>query len=250
MIKLKPHHKPLRAYRKISIISVFLHLAAFILLLLVGLSLPIIHPVYIIQVFAPPSTQPASNLATELRFGVWGVCAYSQLSTPSVLHNNGLCYGPRLGYANIIPTSLLTEIGLTQAILNDVLEGLLVVLILHIVAAGFSLLSLFTSLFLASHAMSILSLVLTVITAILSTVVLTVDAVIVAVAKDKIPALTDGGLAVDVGNAVWMVLGALIASWLGIVLLSAKACYCCGVRRKYIDDSNEYDSNDNSDSSN
>ncbi|KAJ3848890.1 hypothetical protein EV368DRAFT_67894 [Lentinula lateritia] len=79
--------------------------------------------------------------------------------------------------------------------------------------------------------MTILSLVLTVITAILSSVVFAVDAVVAEVAKSKIPALTSGDLTVGVGNAVWMVLGALIASWLGVILLSARACFCCGVRR-------------------
>ncbi|KAE9400680.1 hypothetical protein BT96DRAFT_1018683 [Gymnopus androsaceus JB14] len=247
---MKAHHKPLKAYPKISIICVILLLAAFVLLLLVGLSLPIIHPVYIIQVFAPSTNQPATSSASELRFGVWGVCAYSQLNPPSVLHDDGLCYGPKLGYANVIPTSLLSEIGLTQTEVDGVLEGLLGVLILHIIAAGFSFVSLFTSLFLASHGMTIFSLVLTIITALLSTIVFVVDAVIVGVAKSHIPTLTGNGLAVNVGNAVWLVLGALIASWLGIIFLSARACYCCGVRRKrYIDDGDEY-SNDNSDSNN
>jgi len=231
-------HRPLKAYRKLSITCVFLLLAAFILLMLVGLSLPIVRPIYIIEVYAPPTSQPATSTATSLRFGVWGVCAYSQLNPPSLLNDDGLCYGPKLGYANVIPTSTLTGIGLTQSIVDDVLEGLLAILILHIVAAVFSLVSLCTSLFLASHGMTILSLVLTVIAALLSTVVFAIDAVIVAVAKSKIPTLTSDGIFVKGGNALWMVLGALIASWLSIILLSAKACYCCGVRRKQFDDDN------------
>ncbi|GAW04357.1 hypothetical protein LENED_006138 [Lentinula edodes] len=38
------------------------------------------------RVYATP-TGPATSLDTELRFGVWGVCAYSQLNPPSVLHD-------------------------------------------------------------------------------------------------------------------------------------------------------------------
>ncbi|KAJ4487222.1 hypothetical protein C8J55DRAFT_507306 [Lentinula edodes] len=229
---MKTEHKPLAAYRRISLICLFLLLAAFVLLLLVGISLPIVHPVYIMRVYATP-TGPATSLDTELRFGVWGVCAYSQLNPPSVLHDSGLCYGPRLGYQNVIPSIILSEIGLSQALLDAALKGLLAVLIIHIIAAGFSLAALFTSLFLASRSMTILSLVLTVITAILSSVVFAVDAVVAEVAKSKIPALTSGDLTVGVGNAVWMVLGALIASWLGVILLSARACFCCGVRRRF-----------------
>ncbi|KAJ4483575.1 hypothetical protein J3R30DRAFT_3328311 [Lentinula aciculospora] len=231
---MKPEHKPLKAYRKISLICVSLLFAAFVLLLLVGISLPIVHPVYIMRVYATPSGPPTS-LDTELRFGVWGVCAYSQLNRPSFLDDNGLCYGPRLGYQNVIPSVILSEIGLSQALLDAALKGLLAVLIIHIIAAGFSLAALFASLFLASRGMTILSLVLAVITAILSTVVFAVDAVVAEVAKAKIPALT-ADLSVGVGNAVWMVLGALVASWLGVIFISARACFCCGVRRRDIRD--------------
>ncbi|KAJ3994514.1 hypothetical protein F5050DRAFT_1773755 [Lentinula boryana] len=227
---MKPEHKPLNAYRKISLICVFLLLAAFVLLLLVGISLPIVHPVYIIRVYATPSG-PATSLGTELRFGVWGVCAYSQLNPPSVLNDDGLCYGPRLGYQDVIPSVILAQIGLSQGLIDAALKGLLVVLIIHIVAAGFSLAGLFTSLFLASHSMTILSLLLSVITAILSTVVFVIDIVVAAVARVKIPEFSND-LSVGVGNAVWMVLGALVASWLGVIFLSARACFCCGVRRR------------------
>ncbi|KAJ3720086.1 hypothetical protein EV361DRAFT_142221 [Lentinula raphanica] len=227
---MKPEHKPLRAYRTISLICVFLLFSAFVLLLLVGVSLPIVHPVYIMRVYATP-TGPETSLDTELRFGVWGVCAYSQLNPPSVLNDDGLCYGPRLGYQDVIPASILAQIGLSTALLDAALKGLLAVLIIHIVAAGFSLAGLFTSLFLASHGMTILSLVLTVITAILATVVFVVDVVITAVARAKIPEFASG-LQVGVGNGVWMVLAALVASWAGVVFLSARACFCCGVRRR------------------
>lgn len=51
-------------------------LASFVLLLLVSLSLPIIKALYIVKVSSIPSvSQPPTNIATELRFGVWGFCA-------------------------------------------------------------------------------------------------------------------------------------------------------------------------------
>ena len=49
---------------------------AFVLMLLVALSLPIIKPVFLLSVVATTVSElPETNLATELRFGVWGFCA-------------------------------------------------------------------------------------------------------------------------------------------------------------------------------
>jgi hypothetical protein len=67
--------RPLQAYRIVSLIAFTLLVAAFILLLLVGLSLTIIKPIYLILVKSALNVQPPTNAATELRFGVWGFCA-------------------------------------------------------------------------------------------------------------------------------------------------------------------------------
>jgi len=228
---MQDHHKPLRAYRFLSIVCLFLLFAAFLLLLLVGISLPIVKPVYIMRVFSVVTGQPRTSLATELRFGVWGVCATSALDQPTLLTNDGQCFGPQLGYDFDIPSDLLARVGLSQDLVQTVLRGLLVVLILHVVAAATSLVGLFFSLFLASHACTIISLIITIITGILATIVFVVDLVLAVTAKSKIPDLTNDGVGVGIGNAVWMVLGAVIASWLAVICLSARACYCCGVRR-------------------
>ncbi|KAF5357366.1 hypothetical protein D9758_005901 [Tetrapyrgos nigripes] len=225
---MKEQHKPLRAYRTISFITLFLLLAAFLLLLLVGLSLTIIKPIYIMELTATSRGQPATSLFTRARFGVWGLCLTSVLDT-----NDRLCFGPRLGYNDVIPDQLISLIGISPSTIRTALQGLFVVLILHLVAAGTSLLSLFFSLFLASHAATIISLIFTIITSLLASVVFAVDLVIAITARDRIPDLTNNGFTVNTGNAVWMVLGAVIASWLAVIFLSARACYCCGVRRKY-----------------
>ncbi|KAF5384525.1 hypothetical protein D9757_000459 [Collybiopsis confluens] len=235
---VKKAHKPLQAHRTISILCIFLLFSAFVLLLLVGLSLPIIHPVYVVQVYAT-DTQQGSSLSTELRFGVWGVCAYSTLNPPSVINDGGLCYGPKLGYQDVIPSSILAEVNVSQSLVDTALQGLIAVLIMHLVAAGTSLFTLFTSLFLASHAMTILALISAIVTALITSVVFIIDALIVGVARAKVPELSSEGLGVRVGNGVWIVLGAVIAAWLGVILLSARACYCCGVRRKHHDDDSD-----------
>ena len=73
---VKPEHKPFHAHRTTSIIALVLLLTSFILLLLVGISLTIIKGIYIIRVYSTAeNTGPQTSIATELRFGVWGLCA-------------------------------------------------------------------------------------------------------------------------------------------------------------------------------
>ena len=102
---------------------------------------------------------------------------------------------------------------------------------LHPISAGLSFLTFINSLFLGSHAVSISALFFAIVTALLSTAVFVIDLVIVLVAKSKIGDIKVAHLAVDFGNAIWMVLVAVITTWTAVVLLSARACYCCGVRR-------------------
>ena len=48
---------------------------AFILLLLVALSMPIIKPVYLLSLDSTTPDLEPTSLATQVRFGVWGYCA-------------------------------------------------------------------------------------------------------------------------------------------------------------------------------
>ncbi|KAK0459105.1 actin cortical patch SUR7/pH-response regulator pali [Desarmillaria tabescens] len=229
---MKPHHRPFAVHRKISIVSLALLFVAFLLLLLVGISLPIIKTIYLIRVYSTAErNQPATSIATELRFGVWGVCATSALNRPSLLTNDGECFGPRLGYD--IPSSVTELVGVDASLVQVALKGLLVILILHIVAAGLSLAALIPAMCLGSHAFAIVALVLSMITAILGTVVFGVDLALVLVLKNKLPSLSSQvDLGIGFGNGIWMVLVAVVLTWVAVITLSARACFCCGVRRK------------------
>ncbi|KAJ8454552.1 hypothetical protein ONZ45_g19261 [Pleurotus djamor] len=164
---MKPEHKPLARHKFVSGVSFILLLTAFILMLLVALSLPIIKAVYLIVVKANVSGLPLTSAATELRFGVWGVCASSSLNAPGILTNRGDCYGPQLGYD--IPDFILSILGISRALADAALHGLLVVLVLHPIAAALSCVGFATSLFLGSHCSAIFTLILTIISAILNT---------------------------------------------------------------------------------
>ncbi|KAF9033441.1 hypothetical protein BDZ89DRAFT_1062901 [Hymenopellis radicata] len=78
--------------------------------------------------------------------------------------------------------------------------------------------------FLASPSFAIASLVFSIITALLSTIVFAVDLAVVTVVKKELPNLSS--------SLKLMVLTAVILTWAAVVLLSARACYYCGIRRQ------------------
>ncbi|KAJ7147467.1 actin cortical patch SUR7/pH-response regulator pali [Mycena crocata] len=228
---VKPQHRPLAAYRILSWICIGLCFTAFLLSLLVGLSLPIIKPIYLLRFYSVRTGQPATSIATELRFGIWGVCASSALNQPTFFTNTGKCFGPMLGYE--VPNEIISLTGISSELVQAVLKGLLVILILHPIAAGLSFLTLISSLFLASHGLSILALVLSLITALVTSVVFAVDLALVIVAKSRVKQINTLQFAIQWGNAPWMGLTAAILTWLAVITLSARACYCFGVRKHH-----------------
>ncbi|KAF8119409.1 hypothetical protein EV363DRAFT_1379700 [Boletus edulis] len=218
---------PLQKHLVVSLMTLAIFFTAFLLFILVGLSLTITPSVYIIEVSALHSMNPISNGATSLYFGVWGVCATSALS-PIV--GPGLCYGPQLGYT--IPTTFLRDAGLSTELANVAETSLLLLLSLHLVAAGLSTVIFILSLFLHSHAVAIIALIIAIVAAIVGAVVFAADVALVIGVKDNINALFSGAsFNVQFGNAIWMILAAMILTWVAVVVLSARACYCCGVRR-------------------
>ena len=144
--------------------------------------------------------------------------------------NAETCFGPKLGY-NVSSFVDLNEVGISAEIVTIVENALSVVLVLHPVSAGLALLSLIFSLFLGSHAFSIFTLILTIINALVSTVSMAIDLALVLVARNRLSSLGPLSIAVDFGNGVWMTVAGVILTWIGVILLSARACYCLGVRR-------------------
>ena len=221
--KSRRHPRPLARHLGISLTTCAIFLASFILFLLVGLSVTIIKPIYIFRIqFQTNPNQPVTSIATDLRFGVWGVCAYSQLNTVQ-------CIGPMLGYA--IPDAIANLTGF-PAIVDDIAKGLTVLLVLHLVAAGLAFVVLFTSLFLESHVMCIISLVTSILTMLIGAAVFGIDLALILVGKNKIGPLTEFNYAVNWGAGLWMVLAGVILSFLGMILMSIVVCECCGVGRR------------------
>jgi hypothetical protein len=154
---------------------------------------------------------------------------FSALNAPSWYTNRGLCFGPQLGYT--VPPAYLSAAQLPPEVASVLLESILVVLVLHPIAAAFSFLALLFSLYLSSQAVSICGLVTSIIASLLVTILFAFDLAVALVVRSKVNEFTDGGFVVTPGNAVWMTLVAAILSWAGVVLLSARVCFCCGIRR-------------------
>jgi hypothetical protein len=200
-----------------------------LLFLLVALSSPIIKSIYVLQLKADTSsTQPETSLGTQLRFGVWGFCATSALSSSA-----GECIGPQLGYT--IDPRIIAVVTNEPDLANLILKGLTILLVLHPVAAGLAFLTLVpvtASCFVYHQLPWIISLILSVPTAIVSSVVFAADLAIVIVARNKIKDVSAIHVSIDFGNAVWMVLVSTLFTWIAMVLLSARVCRCCGFGRK------------------
>lgn len=99
--------------------------------------------------------------------------------------------------------------------------------------AGLALVGFMFSLCLASKALSILALIVSIVSAILSSVVFAADLALVIVAKSQIKDITIGTFVVQWGNAVWLSLVGVILTWLAVIALSIRACDCCGLGRRY-----------------
>ncbi|KAF8504577.1 SUR7/PalI family-domain-containing protein [Russula emetica] len=214
---------------------------AFILFLFIALSLPIIKTVYLLQINGHPSPSlPETSVGTELRFGVWGFCVTSQLDQPTFFNNNGECVGPQLGYT--IDPQIIAVVTNEPALANLILKALTILLVLHPIAAGLAFLTLIpviASCCVFHTAPWIISLVLSVATAIMSTIVFAADLALVLVARHKLRDQHTVNVTISFGNGVWIVLVSTIFTWVAMILLAARVCYCCGFGRSYEIDNEE-----------
>jgi predicted cation transporter len=71
---MKASYKPLSAFRITSLTISGVYFIAFLLFLLVGLSSTIIKSIFLFSIHSTAIEQQPSSIATQLRFGVWGVC--------------------------------------------------------------------------------------------------------------------------------------------------------------------------------
>jgi hypothetical protein len=217
-------------YRCAAGFTFFFLTAAFVLYLLVAISLPLIKPIYLFQLsFA--ADQPAAATTPDFRFGVWGFCTSFPIGIPTIFTNGGECTSPKIGYN--IPQDVLNLTGYPPDVTDALVKALTILLILHPVAAGLALLTLLFSFFVRSQYFTVLSLITAIFTAVVGSVVLAADLALVIIANQRLRDDLNGLLTVSFGDGVWMIVAAVAMSWLAVIALSAIACRCCGLRRKH-----------------
>ncbi|KAF7793046.1 hypothetical protein EIP86_004151 [Pleurotus ostreatoroseus] len=220
----------------LAAITPLLVFSAFLLLLLVSLSVPVTHTIYVLRLTASVGTSfLAASAGAVAHFGVWGYCISSinvSIAGLSDGTHTQLCSAPRLGYDfdSTVQSALRAQDVDPSALSRE----LTAVLVLHPIACGFAFLALLASLSIfrwhrlstrpgprsRSHgrgrALIWTTLALTLLAALLTTVVFLFDVIFVAVAKHRIADDSGGAVSGTWGNAVWMVLGAAIALWLAL----------------------------------
>ncbi|QRV97970.1 SUR7/Pali family protein [Ceratobasidium sp. AG-Ba] len=212
----------------------FMLFTAWLLLLLVSLSLPIIKTIYILEVKAKNQPEIQTSVATSIRFGVWGMClgAYKFNAGGASWDNTGMCTAPKLGYTVDDAVLQLTgQVGLAKI----ALKALMGILILHPIACGLVFLSLVASLvttWFPKRSLNVVSLVAVILASVAATVVFVVDVVLIPIARAKVEEATKGSLTVVFGNATWMTVAAVALLWLGVIGASAIACGCCGCGKR------------------
>lgn len=139
------------------------------------------------------------------------------------------CVGPQLGYQ--ITPSLASLAGLSAQATNILSKALLILLILHPIAAGLALIALFFSLFLHSNCAAIFASVAAVLSGLAGGIVFAADIAVVVVARQKLATITNSQFTVLFGDGVWMVLAAVCLTWVAVFVLLARTCHCCGVKK-------------------
>jgi hypothetical protein len=223
-------HKSAPRHRCSTFLSVVLLFTAFLLFLLVSLSLPIIKPIYLFSVKSATTRTEDLSLAQELRFGVWGVCAVSALAQPSLINNRAQCIGPTLDFT--VPPSIADLVGVPPTVLSAVSSALFVVLVLHPIVTGLSFLNFITAWFVSSHAFAIFALVVSIVNALAGTVTLAIDLAIVLVARAQLEELNNLDFELVIGNGLWMMVAALACIWIAVIVISSRACLCFGHSRR------------------
>ncbi|KAJ7632519.1 pali-domain-containing protein [Roridomyces roridus] len=186
---------------------------AFLLLLLVTLSIPIIKTIFLFRLTADASSSLLdSSASTSVKFGVWGYCTSGiDVSIVGVSRDTAAaCSKRHLGYT--FDQTVASVLHATE-IENAISKTLTAVLALHPVVTGLTFGTLLISLFMlrrgsngTSRLPSLLALGFGLITAFLATVVFLIDVILVAVVHHRVHKDTDGVIDLKWGNAVWMTL--------------------------------------------
>jgi len=211
---------------------------AFLLLLLVSLSVPIIKSIYLFRLAAlVQESIIESSVSGSVTFGVWGYCtsAINEEVVGISKSEAGSCSKPHLGFT--FDSTVTKALGVSS-ITNALSKATTGALVLHPIACGLTFLALLCSLGLlhprtaGTRLSSLLTLFTSVFAAFITTVVFLIDVILVGVLHSHVSKDTGGDVSASYGDAVWMTLGAALAIWMACVGACAGVFSCGGFRRK------------------
>jgi len=213
-------------------ITPILLFAAFLLLLLTTLSVPIIKPIYLFQLVAQVNIILDSSIHGSANFGVWGYCISPvDVAVLGFNHDTAArCSKAHLGYTFDDTVATALHVNLFEDIISRTLT---VVLVLHPIACILTFLALTASLFTLRRGASgknriptFVALVVGIIAASMTTLAFLMDIILVAIVRQRVHNDTNGVLTLNWGNAVWMSLGATLAVWGAMVGAGIAICRC------------------------
>ncbi|THH22148.1 hypothetical protein EUX98_g8232 [Antrodiella citrinella] len=180
-----------------AVVAPILLALAFLLLLLVSLSVPIIKTIYIFKLAADVSSSLLKSGASgSAQFGVWGYCLSAiDVSVVGINHDShGQCSSPHLGYSF---DSTIANALHVNGIENDISRTLTAALVLHPIACGLTFLALASTAVLhfkggVSRIATTCRVVSTTLATLLAAIIFTVSIAGVNVARDKVADHTDG----------------------------------------------------------
>uniref|UniRef100_D8PWX6 Pali-domain-containing protein n=2 Tax=Schizophyllum commune (strain H4-8 / FGSC 9210) TaxID=578458 RepID=D8PWX6_SCHCM len=189
-------------------ISPLLTFPAFILLLFVSLSTPIIKSIHLFSVTSELSTNVFGadvGVSGYANFGVWGYCT-----------------------SNI-------EISGVSDLEDTISKVTTAALVLHPIACGLTFLAFLVSVLMVCRGRdgparlpSICSLLWGIFAAVLTTAVFLIDIIFVAIVRNKVRDKSDDQVDLHFDAAIWMVLAAAVALWVSLIGGCCGVCACGG----------------------
>jgi len=215
-------------------INIILFLAAFLLLLLVSISLPVTRSITYFSLTANFDVGAISTgVSGGVSFGNWGWC-----TTPLVVEvlgfdrtEPGECSNAKIGWT--IDQRLVDLLHL-QGLEDAVNSGLTVALILNPIACGVTFLTLLCVLWFAwkqSRLSAIIGVCIGLLAAILTTIAFIIDIVVMTLVKKNVENISSN-FHVTYGQTTWMTLAAMILIWIGIIVFCIAGFRGRRVRRK------------------
>jgi len=218
----------------LQFITPFILFVSWLLSLLVSLSVPIIHSIFLWDLKLHASADvldfASADVAGDIKFGLWGYCV-SQIKG-SVLgfsdSTDAECSRASVGL-HVDPT--LAKLLDIQDAENTINSTLTAVLVLHPVTCALTFLALLAAIHAAvrpSRRGSLLTMIVAGLAALIGTIVFFIDVAVVAMSEKDLKKATDDILDITWGNAVWLALGAIIGLWAACVGSCFAICACGG----------------------